>query len=506
MRLILLAAALLALPGAASALQRIEGRVWDVTEAERLPLANARITLLQMPQATLLGFTRTDAGGRFAFEGEVDGPVRVQFARNGFAPSSGDDYRNADCSSGCGPFDLELVRAGVITGRVLDDLGEPLARAAVRLWCDGSASPRANATTDDRGRYRLAGLRPGLTCRLDAIRNGRFARSVELQTEPFELETEAAMERTIPIVMHPTGGDPVRVSGVVQGLDEDSEVDSEVDRVLVATKISGGPRRGMQRAELDSNNHFEIEEMALGEYIFRLQSRSGRRRGSMEFLGRHNITSATEGLVLRPQQPWRVAGRVEFDGPAPTTPVVIYLSSAERRVGIGFEARPPDFTFDRTRVDASPGEFQAKLRDPDRFIASIEAADRTYPPHAVVLDQQSSQSLVIRLSDEFASISGRVKADRDGNPAPHYQVALRSTAAGEADRVQSMQTDQQGRFRFARVQPGEYRIAAWGELAADAVRSQAPWDAAGPAARVFPVEAGAEIEIDLTAVPSEAGP
>lgn len=63
--------------------------------------------------------------------------------------------------------DLRLIRGGVITGRVLDEDGEPLMRAVVSIqryqYMQGSRqlTPAGADQTDDRGIYRVFGLPPG---------------------------------------------------------------------------------------------------------------------------------------------------------------------------------------------------------------------------------------------------------------------------------------------------------------------------------------------------------
>lgn len=496
MRLLRLLTALVALAGSIPAEQLIEGRVWDTTESERVPLANARVTLIARPEPALLGSTRTDSEGRFAFEGEIAGEVRLQFTRNGFLPAAGDDFRNADCAGGCGPFELEMVRAGAITGVLADDLGEPLVRARVLLWCDGFSSPLANAVSDDRGAFRLSGLRPGLDCRVEVAENFRASRTVELGSEAVPVRTEAGMLRSISIAMRQSPAASVQVSGLVQGL---ASV-AEGRRMLFAYQTSSrGRTPGVLRAEVDASGRFAMRDVRPGEYLFRLQTVGAPNRGETLYLGRREILGDLEGLVLTPREPWCFAGRIEFNSSPPLEPMRIFLSSTEARRGHAFIAQPPDFQFEMTRPDAEPDEFRAELRDDSFFITEIEAGGEVFPPWALKLEESAAESLVFRVSQDFAKVQGRVKADSAGAAAAHYRVALRATHCGSLRCVRSLQTDQEGRFSFDKVQPGEYSIAAWAGVGDGEVRGDRMWDEAGAAVRVFPVEAGSEIEIDLTA-------
>ncbi len=63
---------------------------------------------------------------------------------------------------------LQLVQQATITGRVLDDDGDPIGGVTVqavgRSWGQGGKAhyyPTGRATTDDTGAYRIASLSPG---------------------------------------------------------------------------------------------------------------------------------------------------------------------------------------------------------------------------------------------------------------------------------------------------------------------------------------------------------
>ena len=113
-----------------------------------------------------------DESGNFRFEGLDPGLYEVYASLPGFVTES-----DAQTGRTLGPYRpgdnviLRLVKGGVITGTVTDGQGQPLAALNVRAVrvreLDGSTPPSpfpsgSEDRTDDRGVYRIYGLRPGL--------------------------------------------------------------------------------------------------------------------------------------------------------------------------------------------------------------------------------------------------------------------------------------------------------------------------------------------------------
>ena len=131
----------------------------------------------------------TDPKGRFLFSGLAPSTkYYIRAARVGYAParfgSSGPgipsslsdiEIRTTDdivtiavaADQWISDLQIPLWRLGSITGRVVDERGEPLVGVAVRGFCTAWVAGHARlvgtdvATTDDRGEYRLANLMPG---------------------------------------------------------------------------------------------------------------------------------------------------------------------------------------------------------------------------------------------------------------------------------------------------------------------------------------------------------
>jgi hypothetical protein len=113
-----------------------------------------------------------DEGGNFRFEGLDPGLYEVFAALPGFVTEV-----DALTGRSLGPYrpgdnvTVRLVKGGVVTGTVTDQQGQPLAGLNVRAMrvrdLDGSSPPNPfpfgnEDRTDDRGIYRIYGLRPGL--------------------------------------------------------------------------------------------------------------------------------------------------------------------------------------------------------------------------------------------------------------------------------------------------------------------------------------------------------
>ena len=117
----------------------------------------------------------TDDQGRFRITGLAADAYTITASRTGFVDAvfgqrrplqPGTPVQLADGQDVAG-IDLRLVRGGVITGRVLDEDGEPLARALVTVQRyqyvrgERQLTPAGADQSDDRGQYRVFGLPPG---------------------------------------------------------------------------------------------------------------------------------------------------------------------------------------------------------------------------------------------------------------------------------------------------------------------------------------------------------
>src|SRR5262245_27891079 len=125
------------------------------------------------PQSIKVEFS--DAAGRFSFKDLEPGRYYLSAKRDGYVDPLIGGYSGSPVSriivierGKQPPFEeLAMVRAGSISGRILDSAGQPVARASVdanQLWYPNgrpSWNSGTSTNTNDLGEYRLYGLLPG---------------------------------------------------------------------------------------------------------------------------------------------------------------------------------------------------------------------------------------------------------------------------------------------------------------------------------------------------------
>ena len=138
--------------GAAS----IRGRV--VSAETGAPIRNARVQLTASadggPAAAHIPAVLTGDDGQFAASPRTEGAYRLSITKPGFVAVT------------VGAIDgvaVQLAKAAAMSGRVVDALGDPAVGATVTALTAiaGRLIPAGSALTDDRGEYRIGGLRAG---------------------------------------------------------------------------------------------------------------------------------------------------------------------------------------------------------------------------------------------------------------------------------------------------------------------------------------------------------
>jgi protocatechuate 3,4-dioxygenase beta subunit len=431
----------------------LRGTVTDKDTGE--PMARAVVMLRLMPGNRTLE-RLTSERGTFEFTKLPAGPVhisatagehRMTHVPGTFPPQRSDGGSVAiRLSAGQvrGDVNLVLARAFAISGRVVDEAGEPLAGVSVGLRDGPSRVSGFHSTrsTDDRGQFRIFGLVPGryLVCAAALSsptfdrRNDRRPRRVprpscypsavgEDEASPVAVEdrdVEGIEIRAPRVAMVSVAGTVVTAAG---------EMGSRTQVTL--TTIRRGMPTGSVGTTIGEDGRFTIVNIVPGAYVLSASSEpaSRERQGTgLEYgevdLG--TLSTDLDGVVIAMHPPVHVAGRMVFEGaaaPRLDAPVVVARRGKTRGGAPGWsDARVgADLTFTLTNlfgpqrliVSGVPRGWVVKsVRYRGRDITNTFAEFRNGP-----------DELEIVLSDRGAILTGTV-ADERGNPAAGARVFM----------------------------------------------------------------------------------
>jgi protocatechuate 3,4-dioxygenase beta subunit len=330
----------------------IEGRV---VSANGLPVRRARVQIVSGEQLFTPYLAATDDDGRYEFRALKPGNYFVNAAALGGRPtpfsavagSERGDKITIDAGETRGHVDIVLPRGGVISGRILDEYGDPMANANVRLQSAVLSRGRrrlvdvpsvTSGQTDDRGRYRIFGLPPGKY----------IVGAVVGETVPgWQTADWPGYARTYyPGTPIPNEAQPIELGAGQQSLNLDfSLVHGRLARITgLATLSDGSPLQGvvalMQSArsgaiatppvhvQTNGDGSFAFERIAPGEYVLQSSTRRSTVSSEGEFAAQFVTVSGTDlsGLAVHLSAGSTIEGKVAFDGGDPPEDPEFHIS------------------------------------------------------------------------------------------------------------------------------------------------------------------------------------
>jgi protocatechuate 3,4-dioxygenase beta subunit len=492
--------------GARAASAIVRGRVL-AGDAGR-PLRRVRITLISPELGREPRITSTGLDGRYEIPDLPAGRYTMRAERSGYLTLRYGQTRPLEQGM---PLDVReretvervdftLPRAGAITGRVVDELGDPVADVPVFAmrtgYWHGSRRfvPSGNpARTDDAGEYRVGGLMPGTYLMMAVLRETWTVR-------------ERGVEQTLGYAPTYSPGTAVVAEAQRVTLRAGQQLGA-IDVALVAARAAGisgiatdaagrplggrfvglgreftGPDSGMfmsaGSAPIAGDGTFAIKSIPPGQYKLRVQTtNAGAVPNDLPEMVVLPITIDgvdLTNITLATSPGWSIAGQIvtEDGTPPQATPG-----------GFGVSATPvdadtaPDPQTNRTpdsgrvltdwsvRVSGIYGAARVRARVPDGWwVKSIvqDGRDITDMP-AEMRSGESLTGVRIVVSDRPTSVRGRLVDDK-GLPVTSATVvafARDSQKWFEESRwVRAVRPDQQGNYRIDGLPPGEYLAVA----------------------------------------------
>jgi hypothetical protein len=473
----------------------IRGRVVDASSG--VPLRKASVRLFGAEIRESRGAI-TDTEGRYEFLDLPAGQYNLNVTKPGYvdlgygqtAPSEVGKQLKVSDKQIAEKIDFSLPHGAVITGRVLDEYGEPIADvqvSALRNQFTPSGPRPANAgrmaATNDIGEFRLFGLPPGQYFLSASYRNYQMpigpatgdASGYALTYYPGTPNLGDAQKFTIglggsvsdvTVMLVPTR--TARVSGTVfdsQGrpLRQGSVMLMSRNAAMMMTS-GAGPIR--------PDGTFAIGGVPPGEYTLR-----GNLPGLPSPGAPMEVATATVSVNgiditdvrVEPARPITVSGHVLLDPVAARSfkPETLRLNATPSEPGPMFGPLPPpaairdDLTFE---FKAAPGASIVRLNSsPGWMIKSVflNGADVT---EGITFRNEDVTGLEVELTNKVPDVSGLVTDGRGAPVSDYFAIAFpqepeRWNAPG-IGRTAMVRADDQGRFRFRTLRPGNYYIVA----------------------------------------------
>jgi len=491
------------------------------------PLKRVTLTATRVDGKGEPATTQVDENGQFVFENLAPGGYLLSGERNNFERQVHGSRSNPNTGTVLSVKDgqpitglvFRLFPIAVISGRVLDAEGEPLPNVVVRLYRreyrDGKRTwlPTGGAQTNDRGEYRVSGMRAGsyLVNATDfnfgvamlAASKGPLPETPDpvnastyypgtMEFQNAEPVTVARGEDRRRVDIQLVKSVAVRIRGRIAGAAGNTML--VVSLLPKSTMLSPNPGGGNALVQAGEGT-FEIRGVRPGTYILVARSMEGFSAVSAPVtieVGEHHI----EGVELPLSEGGEVAGRVLFDGVAKGISVTLDIPDASwmsQASGTANEAG--EFKL----KGVFPVQYRIRVGNlpESTYLKTVKLAGQVVDPNNVSLT--SGAKLEILLGKASAELKGVVMG-ADKKPVAGAIVVL-LPESGRDTLYRTATSDHDGTFVIKSVVPGRYRALAWEDLEPDAFRDpEVVKPAEGQAAQVE-LEENGRSEVTLKVIP-----
>ena len=518
----------------------IEGKVVNAATGE--PVKRARLTLAPIGQSNAIPYaTTTDSAGHFLVDQVDAGSFQLTAFRSGYTIQSyspnGDLKHNATLTLEKGQalkdIVFKLTPQGVISGRVLDEDGDPIDNVTVKCLRIGYEQGKrqligeSGTGTNDLGEFRLVGLAPGKYV-IGATYNRLNMLGRVVQERPVRISAkDQAGEEGYVTTYYPNTTNKkaaslievsagARIDGInialirartvrIKGhVSSGIPAKSRIALVLYPSDESGVPAD----VAVDPQGAFQIQAIVPGSYLLiAIFVADDKQYTASMPLGVRD--SNIEGIELTLQPPVELRGRliVEEKGDLKgSTPMLCLEPKAdERAIGGGCAEVKDDLTF--KIENTSLGSYDSHIRGlrEGLYLKGMRLGDQDVTEKGVDIAQGfAGEELTVVLSPNGGVIEGSVTNAKD-DPAVGVKVTVIPEASHRGtESLKITDTDQNGHFVIKSIAPGEYKIYAWEELEEGAEQDpdfMKPHESDG---EKVSIKEGAHETVQLKVIPAES--
>jgi protocatechuate 3,4-dioxygenase beta subunit len=444
----------------------------------------------------------TDAQGKFEIKELPAGSYTISAQKAGYVTLQYGQRRPSESGIPVNIADGQLLekltialpRGSVITGRVTDEFGEPVANAMVTALRYGYAAgtkrllpaggQNSRDITDDMGQFRLFGLSPGEYVVSAQLRAGGevtdpageatgypptyypgTANIAEAQRVSVALgqEQNSVMFSLIATRL-------VRVTGAVIDSQGAPVANGLVMLAPANARLGAGALMQMTTARIAQTGQFRLTNVAPGRYVAQVRTNRGRGDFTTGEFGRQEISVGGEdldGVVIVTGPGARISGAVVLDGQSQLrtqqVQVAARLAEADQALpaGNGTTRLNDDWTFEISGL-VDPRLFRVTLPQGWTLKAvTLNGQDITDTP--IELPQgQAVGGLQIVVTDKSTSVSGRV-TDARGNPVTDTSVVIfpadETRWTYQSRYVRALRPDTDGQYQVSGLPPFDRYLA-----------------------------------------------
>jgi Carboxypeptidase regulatory-like domain len=466
---------------------RIAGKV--VNGLGGNPLARVRVTIVDTRNRQDSASVISLEEGHFEFSGLPAGKYGLSGQKRGFIAGSYQQHAQFSTAivTGAGldteHLILTLTPFAVLSGKVLDESGEPVRRATVSLYRQDyrvgveRIQRVRNDVTDDQGAYEFSNLNSG-TYFLSATGTPWYAvhRAASAPESREDVQNvSASLDVAYPVTYYKDVGDseeavPIPIRGGDR-LEADLHL-TPVPAIHLLFHVPGNPEEGfampsLQRPSFDGSEFvptqggemvspgvFSIDGVAPGEYTVRIAG-----QGNPVSL---NVDATQDGQELdaskgEPVSTVKAVLRVLGEQTLPPDLTVALRNSKFRVIARLQVDSKGEVEFD----DLAAGKYEVLVQSPDRAYAleRITSDQSDIPDHILNVAAGSSMNVVLSVVGSTLGVEGFAK--RNGKPVAGAMIVL---VPKDPEKNRSLfrrdQSDMDGSFHLQSVIPGTYTILA----------------------------------------------
>jgi hypothetical protein len=453
-------------------------------------------------------------------------------------------------------LNLIMLPSSTITGRILNEDGEPMQNVSVAAmhYVYTAAGRRLitvkRAMSDDKGEYRLFGLKPGsylLTA--DKLRGsfeegnlnlaiGTQAASGHQNQKVYALtyyQNERSPEQATPIVLKPgdetqanfalAGRAAHHISGKVSGMITAKLSDKPEEFRCFVTAAGNGSQVPAGWAVVGKDSSFDLGPLPPGKYRItagEIGQENGRSGSKEVIVDASDVTGVNISLNAAKNQ---ITGVVRTDTNAKIdysqlSVVLISDTDANDVSELAETTEPYGYGFAEVGKD---GSFKIDISTPsselyhavlgargsgleDWFTSKVLVAGKDVLESGFKINAAAISPIEIVISDKGASVEG-VALNGEKNPFPNAEVIALPSDPKLRKRVELMQktiADQQGNFKLRGIRPGEYITFAVEDIQEQPFLEDPFLKKNAGQVQAVKLEAGARQKVELLVIPTEA--